>query len=643
MLKCVLSPAVMISLVAILAASAHASLVTPRAPGGVFVEGQPVVFDINDASGRVSYRVENYFGIVEMGKQAPAGAKEINIGVQPPGWYTIHCSDQAGATAVPFVVVIDRGRKPLPEKGRVCADAASAWLIRDEARRKTFARMIRLAGIPWVRERLSWPDTEPARGRIDWAHYQNVADTLNAEGIRICQVFHQTPDWARGSSPDERPTDLRDLYSYLKTAAAHFRKQIAAWEIWNEIDIHFWSGLGDSYAGMQKAAYLAIKAGNPDALVLQSSISHLAWEKSNDRAAHVQVETLYSNGVGDYFDIFNWHSYLQPNRYAGMLRDHRAWLARHRCAPRQEWLTECGMPLQANPEVRVLTRETQSVQCRFVTRSIATGLAAGTERYFWFVTPDYMEGEGQYGLLRPDLAPYPGFAALSAAANILAEADYVGPWRAKDDPIVAYAFKTPDGNVTVAWSDGPAEFTVQSYKPYVEIADCFGARSKAPTKDGRATVKVGPEAVYVFGIGLPAAVKDSVRYPQREQRLPANNPSKVVLVGRCDLPVDRNGEAAYRLALDAARKPFEYTVEVYNFDESRAASGAVEVLAPTDWQVGNAKRNVGLQPMGREVLRFTITPAPGSGEVRVSAWGKFGSPAASPTVSRIVHESKETK
>lgn len=115
-----------------------------------------------------------------------------------------------------------------------------------------------------------------------------------------------------------------------------------------------------------------------------------------------------------------------------------------------------------------------------------------------------------------------------------------------------------------------------------------------------------------------------------------NRPSKVVLVGRCDLPVDRKGKACNTLVSDNGHpKPFDYNVEVYNFDENASASGMVEVVAPTGWQVDSAKREVKLDPMGREELRFHITPTAGIGEVRLSAWGKFGSPAASPTVSRI--------
>lgn len=635
MLKLILSVA---AVLAVLAAPAGAMSITPRAPGGVFVAGKQLVFDVTGAKGGFSYRLNDYFGAIDsMDTPVSAGASEITIDSVPPGWYELIAKDEAVSVSVPIAVVMDRGNKPLPEDGRVCSDAASAWLIKSEAYRKPFAQMIRLAGIPWVRERLSWPATEPTKGKIDWAQYQAVADTLNAEGIRICQVFHQTPGWAASPAPDSmRPKDLRDLYRYTKVAASHFKKQIPAWEVWNEMDIQFWTGLGDSFAGVQKAAYLGLKAGNPDALVLQCSLSHVAGAHPHDTSAWLQVETLYESDIDNYFDIFNWHSYVQPVQYPAMLKDYRALMQQHHYAPRQAWLTEVGMPQAAEPDKRVLTPEAQRSQCRFVPRSVVMGLASGTERYFWFVMPDYMEGKNQFGILRPDLLPYPGFVALSAAANIVGQSDYVGYYKPQGKEVSAQVFKTPDGVVLAAWSDKPAEITIPTEKPTVQVADCFGAKRTVEANNGAVTVKLGPEAVYVLDAGQ--AVMSSVKnaFPPREQRLPLNRPSKVVLVGRCDLPIDRKGKACYNLVSDASgAKPFEYTVEAYNFDEKAGASGTIEVVAPTGWQVQEPKRTVKLDPMGREELRFHVTPVAGGGEARLSAWGKFGSPAASPTVSRI--------
>lgn len=616
-------------IVGLLPVAAAAMTVTPRAAGGIFVAGKRLTFDLGDAKGTVTYTLTDYFG-GEVVKGSLQGA-EIDLPGVKPGWYLLTCVDEAGSVEVPIGVVIDRRGAALPEHGRVCADAASAWLIRKEAYRKPFARMIRLAGIPWLRERLSWPETEREPGKIDWRHYQAVADTLAAEGIRICQVFHQTPGWAASPAPDQmRPRDLRDLYRYIRTASSHFRKQIPAWEVWNEMDIDFWTGLADSFAAVQKTAYLGIKAGNPDALVLQSSLSHVAWDHRPDRSAWLQVDQLYDNGIGGYFDVFNWHAYKPPTEYPEIIKDYRALMAEHDYAPRQEWLTECGMAQQADPAVRILSADAQRAQCRFVPRSVVMGLASGTEKYFWFVVPDYMEGTNQFGLLRPDLLPYPGFVALSAAANILGLSDYIGCYTPQGSKQSAQVFKTPGGTVLAAWSDEPAEITIPTEKPSVQIADLFGAKSTVAAKDGAVTVKLGPEAVYVLDAG--DAVMSQVRkaFPQRERRLPVNTPSGIVLVGRCDLPIDRHGHACYKL--DPVR-PFDYTVEVYCFDEQAGASGTVEVIAPTGWKVDQPKRTVKLDPTGREELRFSVTPTAGGG--RISAWGKFGSPPAAPTVSVI--------
>ncbi len=624
---------VCVILLSLLPALGTAALtVTANAPGSCFVAGKPLEFRIGAAKGEIRYRLTDYFSAETSRGSAPKGDTNLRLPGLAPGHYSLVCTDGSAEVTVPIAVLMDRGRAPLPADGRICADSASASLLKKEEQRKPYAEMLRLAGIPWVRERLSWPETQRSPGPIEWGLYQTTADTLAAQGIRICQVVHQTPKWAQCPAPRSQcPKDLRDLYRYMKAAASRFPRQMQAMEVWNEVDI-FWPGLGDLYAGTLKASYLGLKAGNPDLQVLISSFSQFAWEGLGGKSSYgATAEAVFANGVGDYFDVFNWHAYLDPGSYPAALSDYRALMRRYHCAERPSWLTEVGRWETATEpsDPHILKPEAQRSQCRFVPRSVVMALAAGTEKYFWFILPDYMEGPNQFGMLRRDLTPYPGFVALSAAANILAQADYLGEYPLPEAD--AHLLKTPNGNVLVAWATNPGTIHVPTEKRSVQVANIFGATSRVMAKDGSLTLAVGPEAVYVLDVGRSILPRIRMKEPPREKPLPPSHPSKTVLAGHCELPI----EMGY-CSLPSPPTPFRYIVEAYQLDENNGASGTVEVTAPTGWQVENPKRELKLGPMGREVLEFKITPdSTGDGVLRITTRGRFGSPAASPTVSFI--------
>jgi hypothetical protein len=240
-------------------------------------------------------------------------------------------------------------------------------------------------------------------------------------------------------------------------------------------------------------------------------------------------------------------------------------------------------------------------------------------------------------MLRADLVPYPAFSALSAAANILGLSEYVGEYKPDGSDVSTYLFSTPKGNVLVAWADKGAELTIPTEKAKVKIANQFGAVSELASVDGKVNIKADNHVIYLLDVGDTIKAK-AINPRPREMTLPKNNPSTVVLAGYCALPFNRGG-AVYNLEpgdQPNTGKPFTYTVEVYQFDEKKGAEGTVEVIAPTGWQVEDAKRTVKLDPMGREVLKFKVTPLLTSGAItKVTARGKFGSPAAAPTVSFI--------
>ena len=56
-----------------------------------------------------------------------------------------------------------------------------------------------------MRERLSWGEVEPERGRYDWGRYDRSATALAQRGIKVYQILHDSPKWSRADG-DTRAT-----------------------------------------------------------------------------------------------------------------------------------------------------------------------------------------------------------------------------------------------------------------------------------------------------------------------------------------------------------------------------------------------------------------------------------------------------
>ncbi len=612
---------------------AHAMKITSAQPGNIFVSQQRIVFEISDAVGDTQYELKDYYGQrIAQGQPAMQnGQSQISIKGCPPGWYELICRDKSGEQRVSLGVVIDRKGAPLPYDGRICADAASAWLLANTEQRRPFAQMVAKAGIPWVRERLSWEGIEKQQGVYDWSHFRSTADTLKEAGLHVFQVWHMTPEWSRPDKPKGTlyPADLRNVYKFSKEATSKFGKQWNAWEAWNEPDIAFWPDLSDRMSGYLKAAYLGLKAGDANATVMQCSLCVGPSQFSKG---------LYQNGVGGYYDVFNWHLYNTPASYPESLAVYRNQLREFKLNGRPSWMSEAGIRLIASEGEgkRLLSDDKKRLQCQFLPQSAVMSLVAGNDKHFFFVLPDYLENGVQFGVLNPDLTPYPGFVALSTAANMLALAEYKGEYRLNAAKSTAHMFSTPNGNMLVAWSETPATVNIPTEKAGITVADIFGSERRLAAGNGSVSVKIGPEAVYILDIGKQI-VPNLVGKVIPRGKLPKLNPSKIVVVGHTDMGNNKGNDCYVIQNVDA--KSFIYAVEAYNFNEKSASSGTITVKAPKGWRVEQPTRKVSLDAMGRQELQFTIYPSePELGIFDVTVNPQFGKPQAESAVSHFMHD-----
>src|SRR5919201_5818881 len=123
-----------------------------------------------------------------------------------------------------------------------------------------------------------WDDFEPTGPLSDYSgsrltDYDVAVNKLTAAGIKPIFVVLGTPSWANGGSSDflVPPNDPAGYANFLRKFVTHFRGRVAAWEVWNEEDESaFWHPAPDvgRYVALLRAAYPAIKQGDPNAVAL---------------------------------------------------------------------------------------------------------------------------------------------------------------------------------------------------------------------------------------------------------------------------------------------------------------------------------------------------------------------------------------
>ena len=161
-----------------------------------------------------------------------------------------------------------------------------------------------------------WRDIEgAAKGVYDWSHTDRIVEQASREGIDlVVRVDHQ-PGWAGGGFPTNGPPDnLQHYVDFLTALVSKYRGRIRAYEVWNEPNLsREWGGkLPDpgAYVKMLKAAYAAIKAADPDAMVVSAGLSPTGSWTGDARPDDWYLESMYiamggsSNG---YFDVLGAH------------------------------------------------------------------------------------------------------------------------------------------------------------------------------------------------------------------------------------------------------------------------------------------------------------------------------------------------
>jgi len=340
----------------------------------------------------------------------------------------------------------------------------------------------RRAGVVWFRDyAFSYDWLVKARGDdrsyTGWPWYHRIMADYAEQDVKILACLMgaiQTPRIEDGKpvessiGPDEQW--MRNVADVL----LHF-DQITHWELDNEYDLNAANHAAEVACDWRNYGAFHREFGNLVAMIGQGN---LVATQNGCAGVHPDwVERHVKRGDFDNIQVVNSHHYCgtdapelnmgnfntgfdeghraeQPGLYFDQLR------AQKRAGQldgqhRESWHTEFGWDALAG---KIVSRYEQAV---YLPRSWMLGMAAGTDKMFWFWNFDAEDPKtffGGMGLLDADHQPNLCIASLSAMAYLMPTPNYVGEINAGDGT-QGYVFEQDGKLIAALWSietdDGP--------------------------------------------------------------------------------------------------------------------------------------------------------------------------------------------
>ena len=369
-------------------------------------------------------------------------------------------------------------------------------------------------GAAWTRVRFQWAEVQPD-GPTGWEpplDDEALAAELDA-GREVVGLLIGVPEWARDrrglprglTQPADDPDDRWG--AVVGEVVARDAGRIDHWMSWNEPDIddpdapgHTWDGTIEEFVQLQRAAYLAAKAANPDAVVHLGAFTYY-WDPGYMARFLDLVAADPDAAANDfYFDVATAHLYFQPNSVYNVLHAFRQALDAHDLG-QPIWLVETNAPPMNDPYWKV-ENWTLAVdlneQAAFIPQALSAAMAAGAERIAVYklkdTAGDRAANPEPFGLIRWDDSRRPAFDHYLIAIRLLG--GVTAAERERWDAVGQVRLEQAEQTTTVLFARLPDPQTayVPATSDTAELVDMWGRRE---------TIEAVGE---YFTVELPAAL-----------------------------------------------------------------------------------------------------------------------------------------
>ncbi len=172
------------------------------------------------------------------------------------------------------------------------------------------------AGFRWVKIMFQWDWIEKSKGKFEWNEPDRLTKLASDMGLKLLARVDFAPPWARVPGADLKvngpPAKNQDYADFVGAMASRYKGKIAAYQIWNEPNLaREWDGRAPSaqeYVALLKGAYQAIKAGDPNAIVISAGLSPTTAPPPIAVPDLEYLRQMYASGAKDYFDMLGVHA-----------------------------------------------------------------------------------------------------------------------------------------------------------------------------------------------------------------------------------------------------------------------------------------------------------------------------------------------
>lgn len=461
--------------------------ITTTDAAGAYEYGNDVILSIDFTSyaycaEEYRYTVTDFWNNEKENKNVSINIGErsiaVNLGKYDCGWYRFKLyKDNEEISQTTFAVVPPYAERYSGETP-FAADLDTEQLVRTYDNSRKLAKAAKLAGIQWVRERTSQRALKSDENSLPYYKEVNKrAEIMHENRLKVISVLY---DFSESDN-------LIEVYNMQKELAENTATDM--WEIDNETDGAPQSGPADIYASFYKAAALGNADSNTDTKISMSSQCMETYTPYNS--------LFMKNDLMKFSDIYNFHIHTvlsekeTPNINESMIKRHLR--ASNENGDKPFWITEAGLYIQtdSNSEINDAQRADQA---KYNVVSTVQSLAAGTEKHFWFIWPQFIENGREMGTFDKNLNPNPSYQSQAVMTAMLGKAEIKGKLNLTDAE--GYVFDSGNGDVAVLWTDNDTTVNL-SASDDVTVTDIMGKSQIVEVIGGNAKINIGKYPIYV--------------------------------------------------------------------------------------------------------------------------------------------------
>jgi len=628
-------------------AVAAGSRFEPVARAGAFARDEVPAFRFTESPDGVRWRLLDWRRTELRAGACPQDGRLTLAGI-PCGYYSVEATrGETNLETSTFCVLPEAARKTLPRDSFYGVDAALSWVCSPEKYAVNWygtnsyeacLDLIRLSGVPHVRERLGWTEISRDPGQYRWGRFVANARLAQERGIRVSGMFHNAPAYAdvvrRG------PRNLAVVYRLCRDAARAFGEAVGDWEFWNEPDIGFYPEPVWDYVSAHKAAYLGFKSAYPDMPVLNGAVC------TGKYALYEQA--LVDNDILKYLNVFNIHTYDALSTYPEHFDRLHRFFEKNGIRDLAVWMTEFGTNLEGpsrgkslTPGCKAHSYEQELMLAELYAKSAIALQMQGVARSYFFLFGAYNERDGakDWGIQRRDGSVKPVYSAIAAMTANVGGARLEGRVDVGDG-IRAFAFRQPDGTRSLAfWSVSPCDtarsegrhvigrqleridipFAVEASDGEKTVVDWCGAERRMRPSAGRLDLVAGRYVSFVHGLS------------ERILAQPARKPGTVVtyapkadedlsVVCRLEFSTNDFTVVGGKTAVEMERERGRAKVIVWNLSDS-AKTGRVEIAG---MRTEGLPPSLVVAPMRSASLDVVLSRPDAAADAAMTVSGRFG-------------------